>query len=297
MIESGLSEGTQERSVEATREALPLLTQRPGVIFWRALRDNLVGILGWGLGYSALIVSVVLLYPILEDDNTLISVLGGLGVLDLLSENYPVSASTLASFAGYLAFQGLGWAPTVLAIYLVPQTLNAVMGEEQRGTLDLLLGTPLPRWRLLSEKVLSIVASLLGVLAIMWLALVISTWLVEGSEISLAAATRGIWHILPITLVITMVTLLISVTIRSPRRASSLAALFVATSFFVRSLADATQTPFFDVLRRFSVYRYYSSIGAIADGIRWGNDLFLIGLALILFAVALYCFQVRDLLH
>ena len=50
----------------------PTLLAPPGAIFSQTLRDNLPGVLAWGLGYSALIGLVTLLYPILEENNTLL---------------------------------------------------------------------------------------------------------------------------------------------------------------------------------------------------------------------------------
>lgn len=267
---------------------------RTGIIFRRTLQDNLTGMLAWGLGYSALVVIVVILYPILEDKNTLVGILSGMGILDIVAENYPVDVNALASFAGYLAFEALGWGPTLLSVYVIPQALAAVMGEEQRGTLDLLLSTPVTRWKLLVEKTLAIMVSLIGVLLITWTCLLISTELTDA-QLTFAQASAGIWHILPILSVIVAVTLLLSVTLRSPRTAGGLAALFVIGSFFLRSLADATGAPLFEFMRRFSIYSYYSSIGTMLDGVHWTGDLAMLAVAVGIFVLALVIFQRRDL--
>nr|PZN53281.1 MAG: hypothetical protein DIU68_12875 [Chloroflexota bacterium] len=147
-----------------------------GAIFLQALRDNLPGILAWGAGYSALLGVVTALYPILQENNTLLGVVRGLGLLGI--GDSIINLQTVTSYAGYLALQATSWGPLILSVYLIPQTLNVVAREEERGTLDILLSTPLPRWRFLVEKTLAVVASLLGILLIMWLALVLSINLV-----------------------------------------------------------------------------------------------------------------------
>lgn len=273
--------------------AVPRL--RPGVVFRRTLRDNLMGIAAWGFGYSVLIVVVVVLYPILEENNMLLGVLNGLGLIDMVARNYPVDVNALASFPGYLAFEALGWGPTILAVYIIPQALNAVMGEEQRGTLDLLLSTSITRWQFMTEKVLAITVSLAAILFICWLALLLSTDVVEDATLALWQANAGIWHIFPISLVILMFTLLLSVSLRNVRAAGGLAALFVIGSFFLRSVADASGAALLDTLRHLSIYDYYSSIGAMVDGVQWENDLGLLAVALVLFGLALWRFQRRDL--
>ncbi len=268
---------------------------QPGVIFRRALIDNLAGIVAWGVGYSALIVSVVVLYPILEENNTLFSVLSGLGLLEIFTANYPIDPSALTTFPGYLAFEALGWGPVIFSAYLIPQTLGAVLGEEQRGTLDLLLSTPITRWQLITEKTLAIVASLVLILSIMLATLLVSTGLSNQVELETWQALAGVWHILPISLVVIAVTLLLSVTFYNPRMVGGLAALFIIVSYFVRSLSDMAQLPLLDVLRRFSIFHYFSSIGAMIDGVNWRADIGLMLLALVIFGLALLRFQRRDL--
>lgn len=300
MIESPVEIETSNRNaspatITLDTDASDLPRLRPGAVFARTLRDNLPGILAWGAAYSTLIVIVVILYPILEENNMLLGVLNGLGLIDMIGRNYPVDVNALASFPGYLAFEALGWGPTILSVYVIPQALNAVMGEEQRGTLDLLMSTPLTRWQLLTEKTLAIIVSLAGILFISWLSLLVSTSIVEGTPLELWQGISGVWHIFPVVLVIMSVTLLFSVTLRNPRVAGSLAALFVLGSFFLRSIADATGAAALDVLRKLSIYDYYSSIGAMIDGIRWTNDLTLVGAALVFFLLAVWCLQRRDL--
>ncbi len=285
----------QDQSSTAPVSPFGTMSTRPGMIFSRALRDSIPSVIIWGVGYSILIATVVILYPILEKDNTLLGVLNGLGVIDLVAQNYPVDVNALASFVGYLAFEALGWGPTLLSIYVVPQTLNAVMGEETAGTLDLLMGTPITRWQFLTEKALAVVCSIGGILLISWLSLNLSVWVVSGVELKTAQASAGIWHIFPILIVIAAVTLFISMSVRHPRLAGGLAAMFVIGSYFLRSIANASSSTLFDELSRLSIYHYYSSIGAMVDGVRWDNDLLLIGAGFLIFLVALWRFQRRDL--
>jgi ABC-2 type transport system permease protein len=273
---------------------LPPPDTRFGAIFWRTLRDNLVSILSWGLGYSALILIVVIFYPTLEKNGALRNVLGGLGLAGNLALGLG-GVDGLSQFSAYLALEALTWAPLILAVYLIPQGMSAVAREEERGTLDILLSTPISRGRLLVEKTLGIVVSLIGILTIMWLTLVVSVAIVPEVELSLNRATAAIWHILPISLVILCVTLFLSVTIRRGRSAAGLAGLLVMGSYALRSVADITQADLLLFLKQFSFFSYYRSLIVLAQGFQPQLDGILLALAAILFTLTLRNFQRRDL--
>mgnify|MGYP000085347416 CR=1 FL=1 len=266
-----------------------------GMIFRQTLRDNVTGILTWGIGYSALIALVVLLYPILESNNTLLGVVRGLGLLG--GANNALNPQNLASFGGYLSVEALTWAPLVLSVYVIPQALNAVAREEERGTLDILLSTPLPRWRLLTEKAMAIVVSVLAILGIMLLTLIVTTQATEGVDFPISLAVAGIWHIFPILLAILAAALLLSVTVRSSRAAGGWAALFVVGSYFVRALGDlyGNGVDWLHTLSQFSIFGYYRSITVLNRGVQWNLDLPLLVTAAVLFVLALIQFRRRDI--
>ena len=273
----------------------PTLLAPPGAIFSQTLRDNVTGIVAWGAGYSLLIGLVTLLYPILEENNTLLGVVRGLGLMGVGS-NSAINLQTMTSFAGYIAFEALSWAPLVLSIYLIPQALNAVAREEERGTLDILLSTPLPRWRLLAEKLLAIVTSLLGILTIMWVALLQSSQMVRADNFTLVHATAGVWHIFPISLAIVAVTLLISVTVRNTRSAGWLAALVILTSYFIRAITDLIpNVPLLHELSQISLFAYYRSLTALSSGFQWSYDSILLSTSALLLALAFWQFNRRDI--
>jgi ABC-2 type transport system permease protein len=271
----------------------PLPDSRPGAVFSRTLRDNMPGIAAWGLGYSALIVLATVLYPLLDESNTVFTVLNGLGFLNFLSAGRDVRA--LTGFAGYLALQAMSWGPLILAVYTVPQALRAVAHEERQGTLDILLSTPISRWRFLMEKALAVACSLAAIAGIVWLSIALSTQALSRVEVVFSHTIASAWHLLPITLVMLCLTLLLSVTLRDSRRAGPLAAALIIASYFTRVLSDFTPHPVLEALKPFSMFSYYRSVAALDQGFQWDADLILLGAAAVLFVLALLAFQRRDL--
>jgi ABC-2 type transport system permease protein len=280
---------------EITRsEALPIVANAPlGVIFRRALMDNMVAILSWGIGYSVVIVLVVILYPSMQQQGTLLAMLRGMGLLNSITTEFDVEA--IVQLPGYLAVQALNWAPHVMAVFVVPQAMAAISGEERRGTLDLLLSAPIPRWRLFTEKTLAIIVSIFAILLIMWLSLFISTRLMPSAEMDSTRTIAVIWHIAPISLVMLMLTLFLSVALRNSRAAAGTAVGIIIASYFLRAIADISKTDFLLFLKNFSIFSYYRSIAVGAQGFQVSQDMVMLTLALVLFVMALLAFQRRDI--
>ena len=273
--------------------ALSLPDTRPGTIFLRSLRDNLPGVIAWGLGYSALIALAALLYPLLNESNTLFTLLDGFGLLDNV---FAVGdLDDLTGFPGYLALQAMGWGPLVFSVYLIPQALRAVVVEERQGTLDILLSTPISRWRFLTEKTLAIIASFIGILGIMLLAMLVSSRLLARVDLPPINMIASVWHLLPISLTILMGTLLLSLALRNHRQAGALAAFFIMGSYFARSLSNLVSSDVLDAVNTVSIFSYYRSVAALAEGFQWGFDLLLLAAAAVLFTLSIVAFQRRDL--
>jgi ABC-2 type transport system permease protein len=75
--------------------------------------------------------------------------------------------------------------PLMFLIYAVVFGAGAIAGEEETGTLDLLLANPIPRWRVALEKFLAMVLGLGIITLVSWLGFVIGVY-VYDINISLA---------------------------------------------------------------------------------------------------------------
>ena len=281
---------SQEKPERQTRR-----TSRFGVVFTRFLVEKRFEILGWGLGYSALVVMAVVLYPVLLKNNVLYNLLANLGILAQFATNYGINTEAITGFKGYLDFQVMGWGPLILALYTVPNTAALVLEEEKRGTLDLLLSTPLPRWQLLIEKILALLASVFAILMMVWIALSAAAMMVPETALTAGEAAIGVWHLLPISSVIIAVGVLGSVVFRQARTSTGVAAMFVLISFFLRVVADSTRAPELLRLARLSIFNYFSEITVLTYGIQPEWDALLFVVALLLFMAAVLVFQRREL--
>ena len=141
-----------------------------GSVFGRSLHDERRGITGWVLGIAALSVWLLAMYPTIRDN----------GDFTKLLESYPkalrklFSLNDFTSGPGYVRSELFSFTvPVLLSIVAVLWGSDAVAGEEERHTLDLLLANPISRRRLVAEKWAAVVLAILIVSAVLALVLTI----------------------------------------------------------------------------------------------------------------------------
>jgi ABC-2 type transport system permease protein len=70
----------------------------------------------------------------------------------------------LTTIDGFLASQVFSFmAPLALAFFPILASARAIAGAEERGTIDVLLGNPMPRWQLVVGSFVATAISLLGI--------------------------------------------------------------------------------------------------------------------------------------
>src|SRR5215472_7280030 len=124
-------------------------------VFSKTLREYRVPVLGWGIGLGLLVLadfaSVSALGP---------AALAGAGeaarMIRLFGE--PIAFTTPA---GYVTFRDFGiFLPILLGIWTILAGARLVRGEEERGSLEVVLSTPQSRIRVLLEKIAALATAL-----------------------------------------------------------------------------------------------------------------------------------------
>jgi ABC-2 type transport system permease protein len=122
-------------------------------ILSKTLRDYRVPILGWGYGLALLMFAgLAAATPALRDAYASIA-----QSLRFLGD--PVATQTPEGYATtrYLEL----FVPLILSVWAILAGARMLRGEEERGTLDVILATPQPRTRVILEKLLALVIALL----------------------------------------------------------------------------------------------------------------------------------------
>ncbi len=259
-------------------------------LFLKTLRDLRGQVWGWGLGLGAMGLLVVVLYPPFKDQ---------LGDLVKLLSSYPPALSAffgdmsqLARWEGWLNIEFYSWIPPILAIFAIGTGTGLIAGEEEKGTLDLLLSHPIRRWRVVAEKFAAFVVATILICGLAALCLVIGAVMIGETQaldgMVLASLDMGL-----LTITGGAFSLMASVIFRRRLWASATAIVVVIGSWFVESLGKVVEV--MEPYRPFTLFHYYTGGAVLTEGVNWSNVAVLVGLTILFFAISLVAFQQRDL--
>lgn len=195
---------------------------------------------------------------------------------------------------GYLATQFFSYGLLIFAAFAVVIGLNVTAADEDRGILDMTLSLPINRWQVIIEKFLAFLLLIVLVTGLTFAGLWIGVTMTPAIEYNLGVIATGIVNLLPGTIFVLSVTILLGALIRRRSTVTALAAGFVIGSYFLDTLAAATDSAALSTLRLLSFYRYYNGVEVMRLGISWVNIALLLGISAVLIFVAVWAFQRRD---
>lgn len=261
-----------------------------GVIFRRALRDSRSAVFWWGVVGAGMALLIVLIFPSMEAELGMYSEMIQSPIVQGLLGDIP----DITSAAGFVSAEFFSWMPVVFSIYAVVAGLAIVSGEEMRGTLDILLSVPIPRWRVVAEKFAALVLGLLGILAVTLVGFLIGLVLVPQLDIPPLMLVAAVFNMLPLLLVTAAMTLLLTTALRSRGRAMGLVVAIMVASYFISTLAGLA-TEALSTVKYLSYWHYYDGYGPLFEGIQWGDFALLLVVAAVMFAASVWFFERRDL--
>lgn len=263
-----------------------------GVIFRRALRDARTPVIAWGIGMALITMLVMVLYPTIQQFEGIAELMENPIFSAMLGEAADAAAFTTPE--GFTAVYVLTFTPLYLAAYLVWLGLGVTIREEDRGTVDVLLSLPIPRWQVIVEKAAAIVVILLVILLFVYGGALLSVVMIPELELAPLRLAEGVFNMLPVMLLITTITLFFSTVLRSGSMAAGITAAIIVISYFVNSLADVA-TEALGTVKYLSFFTYSRGLRVMLDGIIWGDVLVLLAVTAALFAASLWAYQRRDL--
>jgi ABC-2 type transport system permease protein len=130
-------------------------------IFLRTLRSYRIAILGWGIGMGVLVLEPM------AAASTLVGTAAGRASLTQLASAFAFNAAPVAvdTAAGYATWK-IGVFILVMVIWPLLAGARMVRGEEERGSMDVLLSVPRTRARVVLEKLAAMWVALLAMAAL-----------------------------------------------------------------------------------------------------------------------------------
>jgi ABC-2 type transport system permease protein len=259
-------------------------------IFLKTCRDQRKALMWWISGLLFLAFYLAALYPSIARTpgySAMIQAWPKELIATVLGESadYSTASGYLNSSLFFMAV------PLLFLVYAVVLGSNAVAGEEERKTMDLLLANPVPRWRVILEKFAALVVLTLVLAVSLWLGLVAgAAWvhmdvgLVRMGEATLSAALLGI----------AFGALALAVGCLRGNRGLSVgvATAIAVIAYFLNSLAPvvASLQPY----RKLSLFYYFIGADPLRNGLNLGHAAVLVAVSLTLVIVGIFAFQRRD---
>jgi ABC-2 type transport system permease protein len=258
-------------------------------VFGKAVYDHRRGLLAWVAGVAALVALYVSLYP---NYNT--------PQMAETMETFPdglMDAFGLANLTtpeGYLQSTVFGlMAPLLLIVFGAARAGRTLAGEEEDGTLDLVLAHPVSRARLLLERYAAVAAEL-GVLGLVVLAVILAV--APLAELDAVGAGNVAAAVTGLVLVGVCFAALATATAAVTGRRSAVGGVTVGVA--VAGYVADTVAPNVDALawaETLSPFYYASGNDPLANGLSLGHAAVLLVVTAVLLALAVAAFDRRDL--
>ncbi len=260
-------------------------------VFLKSLRDQRKPLLWWSVGLIAISILTMLFYPSIRDAPGFDDAFEQMP--EALRKAFVGEVTDLTSPEGYLNSQlYVFFVPVLFLFFTIGRGSWAIAGEEQRGTLDLLLSYPLMRWRVVVDKFLAMTVATLGLVVVLWSGTVIGIVLV-GMEISLLRVAE-------VTLSggllgVVFGSLALAVGCATGKRSLSIgvASAVAVLAYFWNALAPSVDA--LEPYRIMSPFYYYSSADPLSNGLDPVHVAVLIVITVVLLALGLFAFRRRDL--
>lgn len=260
-------------------------------VLLKSLRDVRRSFAWWSLGLAGYVALIAGLWPTVRDNPALAD----------LHESYPEALQAFFSFGGFDFTTPAGYLGAELFSLIVPLLLivaavgagaRAIAREEERGTLELLLGNPISRRRLVLEKVGALAIELAGLAAVLFALLAVATPLadLDVSVGDLASATTSAFLL---GLAFGVIAFALGAATGRSAIAIGLSATAAVAAYLVHGLSPLVDA--IHSIRWLSPWYHYAAGDPLRDGLSAGHALVLVAVAVAAAALAIVAFDRRDL--
>jgi ABC-2 type transport system permease protein len=263
-----------------------------GSVLSKTVRDQRRSLVWWGLGLVATAAMYAAFYPsIVDNAATLTEYIESLP--EAFRQAFLGADADFVSPGGYLNTELFGFfGPLLMLIFAIGAGARATAGEEERGSLDLLLSTPVSRRHVIVDKALATAIGGVLLSAVLWLAIV-----VLGPPFDLTPGLGNVAAAVTMQLLLALAFGMLALAIGawSGRRslAIGVASGLAAATYVVDVLAPSVEAIAW--LQKLSPFYYYDHNVPVKNGLEVVDAGVLLSIAVVAFAVALIGFERRDL--
>ena len=261
-------------------------------VWAKTLRDQRRSLWAWALALVALVGMYAGFFPSFHGSTSYTDLINQMpkALRDLFTAG---AGGDLSSGPGYVYMETLSFmAPTLMLVYAIGAGTQAVAGEEERRTLDLLLSTPLTRTRLLLEKALAIGVGISVLAAAIGVAL-IGFGAATGMGLSTLNVVASMVHLALLAMVFAALALLIGAATGRVAIARGIAGATAVISYLVNGFAPSVS--WLGPLRKLSPFYQYLGHDPIRHGFSVVAVVVAVATVAVLLTVATRLLVRRDL--
>lgn len=215
-----------------------------------------------------------------------------------LTEKYPPELQAffgdmaqMVTPEGFLNVELFSYLPLVLAVLTIGLGSSILAKEEESGTLELLLATPLSRLSILFQKSIALILITIFISLAIWLGVAFGQIFFNFS-VSLTNVFFGVLAAITVSLIYGLFALSVTSVVNNRGLSVGLALLLAIGSYFTNVFSQLSSNLGF--LKYFSLFYYYDSQNILTGNINWYYLLLLISVSLYLFLVSYLGFKNRD---
>ncbi|MGH2805799.1 MAG: ABC transporter permease subunit [Actinomycetota bacterium] len=254
----------------------------------KTLYDRRRALIGWSLGFIIFTLMTMAIYPSIRETRELDQLVDRLpeAIRNLVGDR---SLTSPIGFVQSRLFQLL--VPLLLLVYGVGQGADAIAGEEQRKTMDLLLSNPVARRRVVLEKAAAVLVEMAAIGWVLFVALVAFAEMF-GVDLSIEGMAAAVTNAFLFALAYTAFGLALGAATGSRAVAVGVTTALAALSYLIDSLAALVEG--MDRIAWLSPFHHYIE----TEGLAFGFDLaYALGSTIaiaILVVAAVVAFERRD---
>lgn len=244
----------------------------------------------WWIGSTALLSAlVVMLYPSIDGGEELEALFEQLPGPMQAMIGEEIDLSTAAGYLDIRMFTTI--APIVFLVYGIWRGVAAIAGEENRGTMDLLLSHPVKRWRIVVENAAAMLFGLTMIAVAIWAGMIAGALIMDVDFSFTRAGMATSMGVLLGMLFGTVALAIGSYTGKSGLATGFSAATAIAT-YLLHTLAPLVD--WLEPAQYVSPFHYYIGHSVMLQGFNAAYAMILVLLSLVFVAIAIIAFQRRD---
>lgn len=259
-------------------------------VLLKTLRDKRKTFLWWALGTSLLVIWYSIMFTSIEgiDVSAVNQMMESDFIQGLLGGAYDLT--TPEGWLGAELLPLLG--PLIFIVFAISFATSTLTGEEERGTLNLLLTNPITRMTVYLEKFFAMILGVLALGVVFWVGNIIGTSAASMglSFLSLAEVT---FSLVLLGMLFGAFALALGGVTGKSGISKGVAGAVGIISYLLNSMSEIVES--LEPFRPVSVFHYYGGGEILRNGIDFGDVGILLAGTAVLFAIGLYGFQRRDI--